>query len=484
MDKPKEECGIFGVYGINEAANYVYLGLNFLQHRGQESCGIVSTEGISLYKQVGVGKISEFFDDEKLNYLKGFRAIGHVRYSTTGSPTLVNAQPITGSTSKGALAIAHNGNITNANLIRNELLKKGEVFHSTSDSEVVVHLISHAPSENLVKAVQWALSKLEGSFALLVMTKDTLIAARDPMGFRPLSMGKIGDTIGDIGGTIAFSSEDSAFSIIEAKKMREVEPNEMIVINEEGVRSLQILPEKPKTNQCVFELIYFAKPSSNLFHTSVYEYRFGIGKKLARLHPVDADYVVPIPDSGIVSAIGYSMESGIPLALGLIRSHYIGRTFIEPSQKIRDFGVKMKFIPVREIIENKRIILIDDSVVRGTTSRKIVKMVRDFGPVKVHMRVASPPVRYPCFYGIDFSTYEELLANKFATMEEIAKYIGVESIGYLTPETLFGNDTSAVSGDFCAACFHGEYPTPLNQFSKDGFEQEIKQKYFGYSRNS
>ncbi|NPV02315.1 MAG: amidophosphoribosyltransferase [Brevinematales bacterium] len=484
MDKPKEECGIFGIYGISEAANYVYLGLNFLQHRGQESCGIVSTEGISLYKQVGVGKISEFLDDEKLNYLKGFRSIGHVRYSTTGSPTLVNAQPITGSTSKGAVAIAHNGNITNANLIRNELIKQGKVFHSTSDSEVVIHLISEAPPEDLVEAVKWALSKLEGSFALLIMTKDTLIAARDPMGFRPLSMGKIGDTIADIGGTIAFSSEDSAFSIIEAKKLREVEPNEMVIITENGIRTDQIIPVKPKTNQCVFELIYFAKPSSNMFHTSVYEYRLGIGRKLARLHPVDADYVVPVPDSGMVSAIGYSMESGIPLGLGLIRSHFIGRTFIEPSQKIRDFGVKMKFIPVPEIIAGKRIILIDDSVVRGTTSKKIVKLVRNYGPKEVHMRVASPPVRFPCFYGIDFSTYEELLANKYRTMDEIAAFIGVETVGYLDTDALFTENDSAHMGDFCAACFDGKYPSPLNQFSKDGFEQEIKQKYFGNHRGS
>lgn len=480
MDKPKHECGIFGIFGLKEAAKYVYLGLNFLQHRGQESCGIVSSEGISLYKQVGLGKVSEFFDDEKIRYLEGYRAVGHVRYSTTGSPNLVNAQPITAATSKGALAISHNGNITNATTIRTSLIAKGKIFHSTSDSEVVLHLISEADTDNLVDAVQMALAQLEGAFSLMVMSRDMIIAARDPMGFRPLSMGKIGDdTLGHIGETVVFSSEDSAFSIIEAERVRDLKPNEMIIVSESGVESRTILDKKPKTNQCIFELIYFAKPSSKIFNKSVYEYRFEIGKRLAREYPIEADYVVPVPDSGIVSALGYAKESGIPIALGLIRSHYIGRTFIEPSQKIRDFGVKLKFIPVREIIENNKIILIDDSIVRGTTSRKLVKLVRNFGAKEVHFRVSSPPVRYPCFYGIDFSTPEELLANKRDSLKEIATYIGADTVGYLRKEGLFSESKTLDKKDFCKACFDGEYPTELAKFSKAGFENDIKQKSFG-----
>ncbi len=472
----KEECGIFGIYGMNEASRYVYLGLNFLQHRGQESCGIVSTDGISLYKQVGLGKVFEFFDEAKINYLEGFRAIGHVRYSTTGSPTLVNAQPITASTSKGAIAIAHNGNITNAAIIREDLMKGGKVFHSTSDSEVILQLISEAPSKNIKESIKWAFSRLEGSFAILVITKDFIVAARDPMGFRPLSIGKIGDNTLNIGETVVFSSEDSGFSIVDAVKIRDVEPNEIVIVSDNGVESFNILQEKPKTNQCIFELIYFSKPSSVVFNKSVYEYRLEIGRKLAKEHPVDADFVVPVPDSGIVSALGYSKESGIPFALGLIRSHYIGRTFIEPSQRIRDFGVKMKFIPVKEIIEGKRVILVDDSIVRGTTSRKIVKMVRACNPKALHFRISSPPVKNPCYYGIDFSTYEELLANKMTSNEEIAKFIGADSVGYVSVDGLF-DKTGLNKKDFCKACFDGDYPTIINKFSKGGFEDEIKQSH-------
>lgn len=477
MDKPKHECGIFGIYGITEASKYVYLGLNFLQHRGQESCGIVSTEGVSLYKQVGLGKVSEFFNDEILNYLQGFRAVGHVRYSTTGSPTLVNAQPITASTEKGALAIAHNGNITNANQIRNEMTKRGHIFHSTSDSEVILHLIGASPKSDLVDAVQDALNRLEGSFAVLILSRDMMIAARDPKGFRPLTLGKLGSSLVDEGETYVFSSEDSAFSIIEAVKVRDLEPNEMVVISKDGMSSRKILYRTPPARQCIFELIYFAKPSSNVFGKSVYEYRFEIGKRLAKEYPVKADYIVPVPDSGIVSALGYSQESGIPMAMGLIRSHYIGRTFIEPSQRIRDFGVKLKFIPVPEIIRGKDIVLIDDSIVRGTTSQKIVKMLRKCEPKSIHMRIASPPVRFPCFYGIDFSTKEELLANKHESLEDIARFIGADSVGYVSVDNLFDDGTLSKMR-CCKACFDGEYPTKLNAMAKDGFENEIQQKTF------
>ncbi len=470
----KEECGIFGIFSIAEASRYVYLGLNFLQHRGQEACGIVSTDGNFLYKQVGLGKVTDFFDEEKISYLQGAKAIGHVRYSTTGSSTLINAQPISAVTSKGAVAVAHNGNITNASELRLELIKKGKIFHSTSDSEIILHLISEAPFEDIIQSTKWALQKLEGAYSLLILSKEYLIAARDPLGFRPLSMGYIGDSsIMEVPETIVFSSEDSAFTIIEAKKIKDIEPNEMVVCHENKIESLKICDKDLKKKQCVFELIYFSKPSSVVFGKLVYDFRFKIGERLAREFPVDADYVIPVPDSGIVAALGYSKYSGIPFALGLIRSHYIGRTFIEPSQKIRDFGVKMKFIPVRELIENKRIVLIDDSIVRGTTSKKIIKLIRSLNPKEIHFRVASPPVKNPCFYGIDFSTKEELLANKLTTFKEIAEFIGADSVGYISVDSMFEDELN--KDDFCRACFDGIYPTKLREFKKEGFENDIKQ---------
>ncbi|MCX7820635.1 MAG: amidophosphoribosyltransferase [Brevinematales bacterium] len=470
----KEECGIFGIYGIPEASRYVYLGLNFLQHRGQEACGIVSTDGRYLYKQVGLGKVTDFFDEEKISYLEGTKAIGHVRYSTTGSSTLINAQPISAVTSKGAIAIAHNGNITNASEIRESLIKKGKIFHSTSDSEVILHLISDAPFEDIVNSCRWAFRQLEGAYSLLILTRDFIIAARDPLGFRPLSMGYIGSGLLDEPETIVFSSEDSAFTIVEATKRKDVNPNEMVVCSQAGINFMKIVDKESEKKQCVFELIYFSKPSSVVFDKLVYDFRFKIGEILAKEFPVEADYVIPVPDSGIVAALGYSKYSGIPFAMGLIRSHYIGRTFIEPSQKIRDFGVKMKFIPVRELIEGKRIVLIDDSIVRGTTSKKIIKMVRSLNPKEIHFRVASPPVKNPCFYGIDFSTREELLANKLNTFEEIAEFIGADSVGYISVESMFEN-TGINKKDFCKACFDGLYPTKLREFKKEGFENDIKQ---------
>jgi len=470
----REECGIFGIYGQEEAARYVYLGLHFLQHRGQESCGIVSSDRKSLYKQIGLGKVSEFFDEGKLDYLRGSMAIGHVRYSTTGSPTLVNTQPLSAMTSKGPLALAHNGNLTNAMEVRERLMAQGQTFSTTSDSEVILHLIARAPYTDIVSSTRWALSQLEGAFAVLVMSRDTMIAARDPRGFRPLVMGRIGQAITSAGETYVFSSEDTALGIVGASRERELAPNEMVVITAEGMTSLSLVETPPQPRQCIFELIYFAKPSSTVFDTSVYTYRYEIGRQLAREFPVEADYVVPVPDSGIVAAIGYADESGIPLSLGLIRSHYVGRTFIEPSQGIRDFGVKMKFMPVPEIIRGKRIVLIDDSIVRGTTSRKIVQVIRDLQPKEVHFRVASPPVKYPCFYGIDFSRPEELLANKLKTLEEIAHFIGVESVGYVSVDGLF---TSSLLDRqrFCRACFDGNYPTRVDHVQKESFDHEIQQ---------
>ncbi|MCX7881770.1 MAG: amidophosphoribosyltransferase [Brevinematales bacterium] len=470
----REECGIFGIYGQQEAARYVYLGLHFLQHRGQESCGIISSDHTSLYKQIGLGKVSEFFDEVKLDYLRGSQAIGHVRYSTTGSPTLVNTQPLSAMTSKGPIALAHNGNLTNAMEIRRRLMEEGQTFSTTSDSEVILHLIARAPFQDIVQSTRWALAQLEGAFSVLVMNRDTLIAARDPRGFRPLAMATIGQAITSSAETYVFSSEDTAFGIVGATRQREISPNEMVVVNHGGVQSFSILETSPQPRQCIFELIYFAKPSSRVFDTSVYQYRYEIGRQLAKEFPVEADYVVPVPDSGIVAAIGYSNESGIPLSLGLIRSHYVGRTFIEPSQGIRDFGVRMKFMPVPEVIRGKRIVLIDDSIVRGTTSRKIVQVIKEMQPKEIHFRVASPPVKYPCFYGIDFSRPEELLANKLKTLEEIAHFIGVNSVGYVSVEGLF--PSFLLDGKrFCRACFDGEYPTRVSDVRKESFDHEIQQ---------
>ncbi len=455
--KLKEECGVFGIYGSSEAANLSYLGLYSMQHRGQESCGIVSSDDQKFYKSIGMGKVTDFFTEEKLSRLKGNHAIGHVRYSTAGVSGILNAQPLVAVSHRGEMAVAHNGNITNAPSIKKELEKEGAIFQSTSDTEIVIHLIARSRKENFVDAVIESVEKLEGAFSLLIMSKNQVIAIRDPWGFRPLSLGFI-----DKGYVVA--SETTAFDIIDARYIRDIEPGEVLIIENNKIRSEKPFEQK-KMSQCIFELIYFAKPSSMVFGTSVYEFRKELGRRLAKEDNTEADLVIPVPDSGRMAALGYAQARGIPCEEGLIRSHYIGRTFIEPAQGIRDFGVKIKFSPVKAMIDGKRVVVIDDSIVRGTTARKIIKMIRACGAKEIHFRISAPPTKSPCYYGIDFPDQEELIANRMS-LDEIAQYLGVDSIHYISYEGLFAN-TGVNKSNFCTACFDSNYPIHVKDFTKE-----------------
>ncbi|MCK5709356.1 MAG: amidophosphoribosyltransferase [Deltaproteobacteria bacterium] len=456
MPKLKEECGVFGIYNNLEASNLTYLGLHALQHRGQESAGIVTSDGANLHKHRDMGLVSDIFSEEVLASLPGKNAIGHVRYSTTGSSQLKNMQPIVINYSRGPLAIAHNGNLTNAKTLRDELEGEGAIFQSTTDTEVIVHLIAKSKEEKLVRRVIEALIRCKGAYSLMFLTPKYMIAARDPYGFRPLAMGKLGDSP-------VFASESCAFDLIEADYEREVEPGEIIVVSEEGVKSFKPFAEV-KHAYCVFEYIYFARPDSFLTGRNVYQVRKELGKQLAREHPADADIVVAVPDSGVPSAMGFAEETGIPLELGLLRSHYMGRTFIEPQQSIRNFGVKLKLNAIREVLKGKKVVIIDDSIVRGTTSRKIVKMIRAAGATEIHMRISSPPTKFSCYYGIDTPIKEELIANSLEA-EEIRKYITSDSLGYLSLEGVMSavETSKKINGKehFCDACFSGNYPVEL-----------------------
>jgi len=443
MPKLKEECGVFGIYNNLEASNLTYLGLHALQHRGQESAGIVTSDGVNLHKHRDMGLVSDIFSEEVLSELPGKNAIGHVRYSTTGSSQLKNMQPIVINYFRGPLAIAHNGNLTNAKNLRDELEADGAIFQSTTDTEVIVHLIAKSKEEKLVRRIIEALMRCKGAYSLMFLTPEYMIAARDPYGFRPLAMGKLGDSP-------VFASESCAFDLIEADFEREVEPGEIIVISADGMESFKPFGEV-KHAYCVFEYIYFARPDSFLTGRNVYQVRKELGKQLAREHPIDADIVVAVPDSGVPSAMGYAEEMGLPLELGLLRSHYMGRTFIEPQQSIRNFGVKLKLNAIREVLN-------------GTTSRKIVKMIRAAGAKEIHMRISSPPTKFSCYYGIDTPVKEELIANSLNT-EEIRKYITSDSLGYLSLEGVMSSVEAAkkINGteNFCNACFTGKYPVEL-----------------------
>jgi len=456
MPKLKEECGVFGIYNNLEASNLTYLGLHALQHRGQESAGIVTSDGVNLHKHRDMGLVSDIFSEEVLSELPGKNAIGHVRYSTTGSSQLKNMQPIVINYFRGPLAIAHNGNLTNAKNLRDELEADGAIFQSTTDTEVIVHLIAKSKEEKLVRRIIEALMRCKGAYSLMFLTPEYMIAARDPYGFRPLAVGKLGDSP-------VFASESCAFDLIEADFEREVEPGEIIVISADGMESFKPFGEV-KHAYCVFEYIYFARPDSFLTGRNVYQVRKELGKQLAREHPIDADIVVAVPDSGVPSAMGYAEEMGLPLELGLLRSHYMGRTFIEPQQSIRNFGVKLKLNAIREVLNGKRVVIIDDSIVRGTTSRKIVKMIRAAGAKEIHMRISSPPTKFSCYYGIDTPVKEELIANSLNT-EEIRKYITSDSLGYLSLEGVMSSVEAAkkINGteNFCNACFTGKYPVEL-----------------------
>jgi amidophosphoribosyltransferase len=461
FDKRKEECGVFGIWAqgqSEEAANYAYLGLHALQHRGQESAGIVSTDGETLHVHREMGLVADIFNAEVLSRLKGFAAIGHVRYSTTGASHLKNAQPIAVQYAGGAVAVAHNGNLINAEQLRFELENQGSIFQASTDTEVIVHLIARARAlggtgscDQLLGAIREALGKVVGAYSIVFLTPNALVGARDPMGFRPLVLGRLKESW-------VLASETTALDLIEAEYVREVEPGEVVIIDQSGMRSERLFPASrppPRLGRCVFEHIYFARPDSVLFGKSVYEARHAMGKRLAIEHPVKADLVMPVPDSGVPAAIGYSEESGIPFIMGLVRSHYVGRTFIEPQQSIRHFGVKLKLSAVRGVLNGKRVVVVDDSIVRGTTSRKIVKMIRAAGASEVHLRISSPPTAWPCYYGIDTPTRQELIAASHS-VDQIVTYVTADTLGYLSLDGLY----AAVGGErksFCDACFSGEY---------------------------
>ncbi len=482
-----DHCGVCGVFGHPEAAKMAYLGLYALQHRGQESAGIVSTDGRELYLEKSLGLVADIFQPSVLARLPGDAALGHTRYSTAGDNTLMNAQPIVTDCNKGKLALAHNGNLPSAVRWRRTLEHRGSIFQTTSDTEVIVHLVARSQARNISSALADALNQVEGAYSLIVLTRDEMYALRDPRGFRPLALGQLD-------GAWIVASETCAFDLIGATYVRDIEPGEMLRITRTGIESLHFAPEKP-LQHCIFEHVYFARPDSLVFGRVVQESREKLGRLLAREHHVPADIVVPVPDSGVPAAIGYSLESGVPFRMGLIRNHYVGRTFIEPQQAIRDFGVKLKLNPVRGMLEGKRVVLVDDSIVRGTTSRKIVRLVRDAGATEVHMRISCPPTISPCYYGVDTPTREELIAADESrsrprltpeeiavlegpldprsdrtriSLEEIRRFLGADSLGYVSLKSLREavGDTDAT---FCTSCYTGVYPL-------DGAQGELESR--------
>src|SRR5215470_3902522 len=429
-DKFREECGVVAIHSHPEAEKLAYLGLHALQHRGQESAGIVTSDGMTLHAHKAMGLVADIFREEELLKLRGTLAIGHTRYSTAGDSALLNAQPILVQSNKGMVAVAHNGNLVNAQEIRGRLEAQGSIFQTNSDTEVIVHLIALSREQTLPEAMADALRRVEGAFSLVMISRDRVFAARDPRGFRPLAMGRIAAAPGEKRDTIVFASETCAFDLIGATYERDVKPGELVVVGLEGISSRFYSPAGPQSS-CIFEHVYFSRPDSLVFGRPVDQSRDSLGRQLAREAPAQADIVVPVPDSGVTAAMGYAAESGIPFRFGLIRNHYVGRTFIEPSQSVRDFGVKLKLNPVRNLLEGKRVVLIDDSIVRGTTSRKIVRMVRGAGAREVHLRISCPPTVSPCFYGVDTPSKRDLIAaNK--TIEEIREFIEADSLAYLS----------------------------------------------------
>jgi len=449
-----DECGVMGVQHHPDASRLVYLGLYALQHRGQESAGVAVSDGLNVTRHIGMGLVADIFDKQALEPLKGRLAIGHVRYSTAGDTTLRNAQPLLATTTHGDVSVAHNGNLTNALRLRKDLEAQGAIFQTSSDSEVILHLIARSKALNMREAIMEALRQLEGSYSLVFATKKELIAARDPYGVRPLSMAKLRDAV-------IFASETCAFDLLGAKFVREVKPGELISVNGYGMKST-MFTESKRTAHCSFEHIYFARPDGAIFNKNVYAVRTELGRQLARESPVNADLVVAVPDSANVAAIGYAEESGIPYGLGLIRSHYIGRTFIEPRQSIRDFGARIKYNAVPDALRGKRIVLIDDSIVRGTTSKKLVRMLRRAGVKAIHMRISSPPIIGSCYYGIDTPTRKELIAANHS-VSGIRDYLGVDSLAYLSVEGLL-KCCGGTQKSFCVGCFTNDYPIPLMDF--------------------
>lgn len=454
MDKFHEECGVAAIYGHPEASKLAYLALYALQHRGQESAGISTSDGQLIHTKKSMGHVADIFTEPVLQALPGSLAIGHTRYSTAGDTVERNAQPFSVHCNKGRIAVAHNGNITNAAELRKDLEARGSIFQASSDTEVILHLVAHSREKTLAGALREALLQLEGAFSLVFLAEDRIIVARDPQGFRPLAMGQLEFS----GGTPAyvFASETCAFDLINAVYMGDVQPGEMVIVGPEGIGRERFAPHRP-LSQCVFEHVYFSRPDSIVFGRAVQESRENMGRYLAIESPADADIVVPVPDSGNAAAVGYAAESGLPYRQALIRNHYVGRTFIEPSQAIRDFGVKLKLNPVRSLLEGKSVILVDDSIVRGTTSRKIVRMVRNAGAREVHMRISCPPTISPCFYGVDTPNKSELIAAN-STIEEIRRFIEADSLAYLSMKAL-QRCVADERGEYCYACYTGNYPT-------------------------
>jgi amidophosphoribosyltransferase len=454
-DKLHEECGVIAVYGHPDAARQAYLGLYALQHRGQESAGIATADGTRLANIKGMGLVSEIFTDDVLAKLPGSMAIGHTRYSTTGDSALLNAQPIRVDSTRGLIAIAHNGNLVNLGALRMRLERQGAYFQTTSDSEIIVQLIAHSASSTLVDCIADSLAQVEGAFSIVMMTRDRIFAARDPRGFRPLSMGRIRNP--GAPDTIFFASETCAFDLLRAEFVRDVLPGELVMVTEDGVTSRQYASGVPQAS-CIFEHVYFSRPDSRVFGRWVQESRDRMGRQLARESGVPADVVVPVPDSGVTAALGYAEEAGLPFRFGLIRNHYVGRTFIEPEQRVRDFGVRLKLNPVRNLLAGKRVVLIDDSIIRGTTSRKIVRMVRGAGAKEVHLRISCPPTTSPCFYGVDTPSKHELIAAN-NSVEDVRRFIEADSLAYLSLEGMLQSVQNGEKQGFCVACYTGVYPT-------------------------
>jgi len=448
LDKFKDECGVFGIYGHPEASNLTYLGLYALQHRGQESAGIATADGTMIRMSRAMGHVSDAFDERALEQLPGHIAIGHTRYSTAGESRLQNAQPILIDCAHGQIAVGHNGNLVNARELRDQLVRDGSIFQTSSDTEVILHLYARSRESSVEDALIESISQVSGAYSFVLLTKDRLIAARDPHGFRPLALGRLGDAY-------IVCSETCALDLIGATYMRDVEPGELLVISDGGLRSLKPFPPAPQAH-CVFEHVYFARPDSYVFGKSVSEVRTEMGRMLARESAVDADVVSPIPDSGVCAATGYASASGVPMEMGLIRNHYVGRTFIQPQQSIRHFSVRIKLNPVRSVLEGRRVVLVDDSIVRGTTSRKIVRMVRAAGAKEVHLRISCPPTISPCFYGVDTPDRSELIAAK-NSLEEIRQFVEADSLAYLSLEGLM-RAVGTGSGSYCSSCYTGIYP--------------------------
>jgi len=469
LTAPEEECGLFGIYGMTDAATHTALGLHALQHRGQEAAGIVAYDGEQFHSHRALGLVGDNFNSTKtMTQLSGDMAIGHVRYSTTGGTVLRNIQPLFADFKFGGLAIAHNGNLTNAYKIRQELVQRGCIFQSTSDTETIIHLIAISEYGRVVDRITDALSQIEGAYSLLAITQKKMIGLRDPYGVRPLVLGRLGDAW-------ILSSETCAFDIIGAEFVRDVEPGEIVIIDDKGLHSIKPFTKKPN-RFCIFEYIYFARPDSVMEGRNVYDVRKAIGAELARESHIDSDLIVPVPDSGVPAAIGYSQETSVPFELGIIRNHYVGRTFIEPSEQIRHLGVRLKHNANGVYLKDKRVVLVDDSIVRGTTSVKIVEMVRNAGAKEVHMRVSSPPTAHPCFYGIDTPDQQELLAAQY-DLDAMAKHIGVDTLAFISIDGLYralgeyGRDIEIPQ--YCDACFSGEYPIRLIDHDKNPAQQQL-----------